>query len=186
VAPPDLSEQHPAFFTALGLCITDWAYFERELFRLCDFALGADRKRASIVFYRTPNIESRISLTDDLVKSQAFAKADAGQWTTIRNDVRKLLEFRNHIAHQPVTYGGSKPMRIIRSSIPGKSRVEGEYDPQFWVYLNNDEKLRGRERKYHKVGLDDLKKHRETLDAITRELRALVERVKTARLTQPG
>jgi hypothetical protein len=83
---------------------------ERQLFRLCNSALGAGPECAAIIYYRTPTLDSRIDLVTELIRTKLprRKKADGGhdhplvtEWTTIIKDVKALLQTRNFIAHQP-------------------------------------------------------------------------------------
>src|SRR5690348_18282793 len=65
------------FYAAVGRAITTWAQVEDVLFAITFSILGCSRERAAIVFYRTPTIDSRLTLTNDLIDS-FFPKHEGG------------------------------------------------------------------------------------------------------------
>ncbi len=98
------------FYQWVGQCITEWANVERQLFRLCNFALGAGPERTAIIYYRTPTLDSRLDLVEELIRTKLprRIKADGShdhplviEWKTIIKDVKDLLQTRNLIAHHP-------------------------------------------------------------------------------------
>jgi hypothetical protein len=108
VPPPKMPKRE--FYQWVGQCITEWANVERQLFRLCNFALGAGPELAAIIYYRTPTLDSRLDLVEELIQTKLprKIKADGGhdhqlvtEWKTIIKDVKALLQTRNFIAHQP-------------------------------------------------------------------------------------
>src|ERR1700731_2781989 len=134
---PDTDTPHfQEFFQRVGQCITQWSEIENELFRLCHLSLRCTLRRAAIVYYRTPSIEGRIALTDELIKSflpQRDKKAGSHdhpsvkEWKDIISEIRSLLPQRNMIAHSPI-----QPVQIdIMMSVPRFSgrfrKVREEY-----------------------------------------------------------
>jgi hypothetical protein len=107
---PSPDKEHDDFFKWIGICIKQWALIERELFELCSLVLKVDTKYVSIIYYRTPSVEGRISLTDDLLKAlwpKTSGEHDAAElrsWKELRNTIRGLLAVRNLIAHAPISY----------------------------------------------------------------------------------
>jgi hypothetical protein len=101
------------FYALVGLCIKEWAKVEDQLFHLCTFALKAAPQQAAIVYFRTPAIDSRLKLTNELVLSilPKRAKKDGGHdhkdvviWKKLVGDINDLLPIRNLIAHGPVVH----------------------------------------------------------------------------------
>jgi hypothetical protein len=101
-------EEEEQFFSALGKAITDWAHLEDELFGIVAAILKSDIRCASIVFYRTPSIEARLTLASDLWESR-FPKLKPGdhphpsikEWKKLEADIRSALPVRNRLAHHP-------------------------------------------------------------------------------------
>src|SRR5215469_12623611 len=91
------------FMLMLGNCVTEWSNVEHWLFNICLRCLGCHPVKAAIVYYRTPNIEARLSLTDELVqatlprperKSGGHPHADLKLWREIEAEFRVLLPIR--------------------------------------------------------------------------------------------
>jgi hypothetical protein len=83
---------------------------------LCAFVLKASTQRVAIVFDRTPTLETRLQLTDELVMTvlPKRERQDGGhdapiviEWRAIQKEFRELMETRNHLAHWPVVKGAS-------------------------------------------------------------------------------
>ena len=53
----------------VGYCITPWADVEEHLFEICGKALACAKERAAIIYYKTPTVDARLSLTDELARS---------------------------------------------------------------------------------------------------------------------
>jgi hypothetical protein len=82
-----------------------------HLYSIVLLILRCAPRHASIVFFRTPSIEARISLTDDLLKTvfpqtteKPGSKPHPGYavWTSIQADLRDETPIRNSLAHHPV------------------------------------------------------------------------------------
>ena len=98
-------EAETAFLRAVGLCITQWAFVDRQLFHLFRFGIDASTHRAAIVYYGQQSLGRRLSLVDELLKS-AFEHPDdktlLDEWQRLKGRMNELLPLRNIIAHQPV------------------------------------------------------------------------------------
>lgn len=94
------------FLAALGRAITIWAELEDVLFKIVLDILGCTFERAAIVFYRTPSIDARLTLTADLVRT-FFPRHEPGehpderikQWENLEKQIRSHLRIRNSLAH---------------------------------------------------------------------------------------
>jgi hypothetical protein len=125
------------FFQRVGQCITQWSEIENELFRLCHLSLRCTLRRAAIVYYRTPSIEGRIALTDELINSllPQRDKKDGGhdhqsvkEWNNIISEIRSLLPKRNMIAHSPIQPVQIDIMMMSDAPFSGRFRkVREEY-----------------------------------------------------------
>jgi hypothetical protein len=111
---PRLTQAEIEVYRNIGLCITEWASVETQLFCLCSFALQISTQRVAIIYYRTPTIDARLSLTDELVrtalpqrqkKNGGHDPAIVKEWAGIVSDCRALLPIRNHLAHWPIVKG---------------------------------------------------------------------------------
>jgi hypothetical protein len=124
---PSPDKAHDEFFKWVGICIKEWAKIENELFELCKIVLDIRVEHVAIIYYRTPSIESRISLTDDLLKTlwpKQPGHHDATElqdWEQMRNDIRKLTRTRNLLAHAPINYHFGLKVTIAKNGEPVKT-----------------------------------------------------------------
>jgi hypothetical protein len=106
-----MQEMGDEFYLLMGNCISGWATVEEYLFKVCWACLGCSKQQAAIVYYRTPTIEARRQLADELVKTVLPRKTppsgghdheDVKVWNAIQKEIEELLPTRNRIAHQPM------------------------------------------------------------------------------------
>lgn len=105
-----IEEMSSEFYLLMGQAISHWAKVEAYLFKICRAALGTTSQRAGIVYTRTPTLESRRTLVNDLLatilpqRPQNGGKehADAREWKSITEAMQALIPTRNHIAHRPM------------------------------------------------------------------------------------
>jgi hypothetical protein len=154
----DLGDQ---FTLMVGNCITQWALVEDALFEICWRALQSPRERAAIVYYRSPTIDTRMNLTDELVRSALPKRErqsgghdhpDIKLWDKLVSDFKKLLRIRSQIAHQPLMWrlgqtGAADPA--------GRPIVESWFE----IYVSRTEALRAGASKYKPLRIEDLQKH---------------------------
>ena len=144
----------------MGYCIAEWARVEDTLFEICHAALRCPKEQAAVVYYRTPQLDARLSLADELVKL-VLPRHTVGQsphddrkaWDAILKQVRDLTPTRNRIAHHPVA---------PRS--PGAFYLDVSYldvPPATWfeIYEGANEQLRGRSKNKTPLKLQDLRDH---------------------------
>lgn len=152
----------------IGICITTWAKIEEHLFRICERCLGARTDRAAIVYYRTPNIDSRVQLVDELVrtmlpkrekKSGSHDHQDLKEWDDLRKNIVELLRIRSRIAHHPVVARGD-------FGVPGGV---GLLQAKTW-HISDAERLRVRSSDVPPLKQDDLVNHSRDVHAIATRL----------------
>ena len=111
IAPEkSMNELGAEFYTLMGNAISNWARVEAYLFKICRAALGATSQRTAIVYGRTPTIESRRLLVDDLLATRFPVRRqnggsehpDSREWKSISISMQGLLPVRNQIAHRPM------------------------------------------------------------------------------------
>ncbi len=146
---PSPSKQYEEFYKWVGICIKAWATVEDRLFDLCKFALKADPKHVSIIYYRTPTIDSRLNLTTDLIESilPKRERPDGGHehptviiiWRKLVKDIKDLLSIRNQLAHASVGVVISSKIRIEDNSLISE-------ESWLQVFTSQNEKLRGTEK----------------------------------------
>jgi hypothetical protein len=139
------------FYMLVGLCIKEWAKVEDELFRICEFALNAEPQLASIVYFRTPNIDARLTLADELLRV-VLSERDGTKlqiWTEIRKEIETLLPTRNLLAHAPVRqelYPDTPDDPALRIEVgpDGIKRQILRSVEVMWVETSEHERLRGK------------------------------------------
>jgi hypothetical protein len=158
------------FLLMLGNCITQWASVEEELFEICLACLGCARGRAAIVYYKTPSIDARLNLVDELVatvlprrqhRSGGHDHADLKIWKVIQKEFRSLLQTRNRLAHHPVgprtlSRGGFGASAATALGIPAPELSTSTW---FEVYISQNERLRERSAELPPLRIDDLWDH---------------------------
>jgi hypothetical protein len=151
------------FYKWVGHSITAWANVETWFFQLCWRSIGsseASKERAAIVYFRTPTLDARIKLVDELVKTilprpqrrkGGHAYPDVQQWNKLKKKLEKNLSTRNRIAHHPA--GPRKGIVEIRPAhgppnepSPGTvhfrvAHAIAEFS-RLEIYMSEDEQLR--------------------------------------------
>jgi len=165
-APPWM---HPnaEFHMYVGFCVTAWAKVEDQLFALCTDSLGTSKKRSSIVYYKTPSLESRISLVDELVETVLPARPkdartdhpDVTTWKKILADVKRLLADRRQIAHSPVSVKHDITSIDPKTAGAGISGEFRDVMPSLELDFSMGERLRGKIKKRPPLRVDDLSIH---------------------------
>jgi len=168
--PEEYEEAENAFLRAVGLCITQWAFVDRMLFRLFRQGIGAPTHRAAIVYYDQHSINSHFRQVDALLKG--LFEADEHKelrefWKELRQKITDLLPTRNVIAHQPVrrlgTSDGEKAVYIY-----------GIHMEPYQRYLGKP--LKGMKGKDALV-TEDLLAHVEAVEQLTFELVSFSKKV---------
>jgi hypothetical protein len=155
--PVKITASEIEFLMYVGYCITTWADVEEKLFDILWKCLKCPPEQAAIVYYRTPNLDGRLSLTDELVKhalpkpkrkSGGHPHPDVKQWNELEAKFRQLLSVRRRIAHHPfhsMTFPASHGL------------LSGYTSVQIWI--SEEEKLRGKADAVQPLLLGDLKAH---------------------------
>ena len=163
-------EEEDQFYAALGRAITDWANLESELSKLRLRLLGSTRDRAAIVFYRTPSIDSRVTLTSDLVHSffpshppGAQPHPSLKEWKQLQADIKDNLPVRNRLAHHPAA-----PVVDLYESVDGTER---KIEVRHASYMSDAEALRRREKTFEALGVEEISAHMKTLSSLINRLR---------------
>jgi hypothetical protein len=181
---PPTPEEQDQFFAALGRAITDWAYLEQELFEITAKILGCTRERAAIVFYRTPTIESRITLTRDLVYSALPGHRPGEQphpsvtiWEELQGDIKDNLSIRNRLAHHSVTH-----VVDIYQSEDGK---EHKIEIRQASYISQTEHLRKGGQPLEALGIEEIEAHIRVVHFLINRLRNFRAHELLAQLSRP-
>src|SRR5258708_5361691 len=64
-----VQERSDRFHNAIGLCITEWANIDERIFRIFQTCVGPI-KQCAIIYYRTPGLDVRVNLTEEIVASR--------------------------------------------------------------------------------------------------------------------
>jgi hypothetical protein len=143
------------FYMFIGQCINDWANIDEILFQIFHHCVGP-RLQSAIIYYRTPGLDARLSLTDEIVRSVLPKKKrpNGGHsheavraWGAAQKGFKEALSIRRRIAHQPMA-GNLNPFW---------RQEDGEGDISFLIYANSHEELR--KGASQPLELKDLKKH---------------------------
>jgi hypothetical protein len=168
-APPQtLSDEVSKFYELLGRCISAWAIVDDELFRIFRDCLGP-YEQSAIIFYRTPGLDLRLHLTDEIVRSVlpkperrsgSHPHRSVKSWKNLHSDFEALLSIRRRLAHHPVsnkydeyfafgqTAFGSAP---FYSGQPIKRRLQ--------VHVSDHERLREKSANLPPLAKADLTDH---------------------------
>jgi hypothetical protein len=103
--PVKATPSEVAFLMYVGYCITTWADVEEKLFKIFWRATNCPKKQAAIIYYRTPTLDARLSLTDELVK-HALPKPEKKSGGHPHRDVEKSNEHRSQF---PPVINGTPP-----------------------------------------------------------------------------
>lgn len=171
------------FFRLVGRAITDWANIEEELFHICGTVLNAKPQHVAIVYYRTPTLDGRISLVDELVRS-LFPSRKTGEhatreelmWEKVMKILRDEKAIRRQLAHSPVSgFIATDPASTSLPNTPksqiGRAQI---IVTDIWLasYVSHTERLRGtKERQKEQLREDDIKTHSKKLSEAINHLR---------------
>jgi hypothetical protein len=149
------------FYKTVGLCITAWANVDEVLFAVFRQCVGP-LDQCAIIYFRTPGLDARLALTDEIVQS-VLPKKKAGEhdhpdviaWTKARKEFQTLLSTRRRIAHHHVV------ARAFPAAFGGFGGMfdDGPHISSFEIYASKNERLRGRESGQKPLALKDLQNH---------------------------
>lgn len=159
IPPKTTQEVANDFHMMIGYCIAEWAKVEDELFRVCHAALRCPKEQAATVYYRTPQLEARLTLTDEVVRA-VLPKHKPGDhphddlkfWIDVLKQVRDLVPTRNRIAHHPVEVRHAAFYADV-------SYLDVPPDSWFEIYESQNEQLRGRSAGKSPLLVEDLRAH---------------------------
>jgi hypothetical protein len=155
-------KEHDEFYSWLGRCISRWAYTEDILFGLCQIALISPVELVAVVYYRTPTVDARTKLVEELVsatlpkpaKKSGGHKHDLAKRLEVAlKTIRDLLETRNALAHHKVR----QQVWVMAKGEVGKPMAT-EVVRTINVGPSENEMARGR-KIAHAISLRDLKAH---------------------------
>lgn len=164
----DELQEYEAFLADVGRCITSWAQIEEKLFEICAVALRAPRKQTAIVYYKTPTIDARLKLVDELVRA-IFPRKKSGQhstpiekaWKDITDEFDKLIPERNALAHFPL-----KTILSLEKMLKSKD----ENPRKLSMRPHRNERLRGRTPQVQEMDAEKLPVHLERVRTLENQL----------------
>ena len=166
-----MTEEAQKFYAALGQCITMWSHIEGRLFLVCNLCLRSDEAIAAIVFFRTPSLEARISLSNDLVTQRLQPEPlRSGQhppkllklWSKVHAELKQNIFFRNYIAHQPDSVDVETLWAIARARKSAVDDFDQLFDESTFIKQHRADNAR-RPMQIDKAGLAEMLAHLETM-----------------------
>jgi hypothetical protein len=176
-SPQSPKERADNFYLLIGHCIANWAQADEQLFYICRECIGP-YEQSAIIYYRTPGMDIRLNLVDELVKSVLpKRKRKSGghdhplvkQWNDIVAGIKNLLSVRRRIAHQPVQTTANLLLLFANPSAFNENA--------FRISPSDHEKLREKESDVSPIVIDDLREHLLAVDEFTQRLRGFREKL---------
>ncbi len=184
--PPlhDPTKEGGEFHLWVGYCIAAWARVDDQLFRIFRACVGP-LEQSAIIFYRTPGLDVRFGLTDELVlsvlprkqrRSGGHDHADVKVWKKAIDGYGRLLGVRRRIAHHPIDlksdYSGMGAILGMGGQgymMPGGGMTRA-VETWFEVYVNQHERLRANMADVAPLLIVDLHQHVADVWALTNRL----------------
>ena len=129
--------------------------------------LGAEDRRAAILYYKDRTITSRLQTVDALAQYAIANDALKNEWSALRHRINELLPVRNIFVHHPAlrtgTSDGKQPVFVYSIHIEPNERRLGK----------TLKALKG------KSGLDlsDFEQHGTSLDQLEQDLRKFITKL---------
>jgi hypothetical protein len=163
--------QYETFLANIGRCITGWVFIEEKLFDLCLMTLKAPKKQTAIVYYRTPTIDSRLALVEELIAAvlptkkpgEHSSKAEI-EWDAIAKEIRLLLPERNALAHFPL-----KEIFLPIESYEEAANPDFRQPRKLAIRPHKNERLR-KEPKIQSMDAESLPKHWRRINQLSMDL----------------
>jgi hypothetical protein len=162
----------------MGYCVAEWSHLDEWLFQIFQSCVGAP-EQCSIIYYKQPGLEPRLSLTDEIVKSVlpkpvrksgSHPHPSVDAWDNIKRSINALLSTRRRIAHHQVN---AEILINYGSMIGGMGFNESSWEETiswFSIYMSQSESLRGRNVNNDPLQESDLISHAEALRSATGDL----------------
>lgn len=106
-SPEEYEEAEKSFLAAIGLCVNQWSFVDRQLFRLFNLGLKTTRTRAAAVYYRRNSIDQRLTLLKNILEYVLSEDQIKKLWKPIESEFERLVPTRNIIAHHPAKRTGT-------------------------------------------------------------------------------
>jgi hypothetical protein len=148
------------FYAQVGACVEVWSNVDRYLLRTCRALLGTSETIASIVYYRTPTVESRMALIADLAEARFPVRSGAHQVETVKKLERITKEIRNHISFRNSVAHGAR-VQVTHAMLDGSRPPT----PGF-----HSEIVQTDPRRTTRIGGEELDRHHDDVFRIARRL----------------
>jgi hypothetical protein len=168
-SPEEYAESENEFLRALGLCVSQWAFVDRQLFRLFRFGLQAATHRAAIVYYKPKTLQQRIQFVNELLEQNLSAEQYRADWKPLWKKLDDLVPVRNIFVHHPT--------RRLHTARDGKAVYEYaiHIEPYERLLHKNHKGLKGKTE----IDVEDLNKHAEAVNDLEQALIVLVKKLTT-------
>jgi len=157
------------FLRALGLCVSQWAFVDRQLFRLFRLMLGAATHRAAVIYYTPKTLAQRVQFVDKLFEQNLSPDQYKDNWKPLLKKLDTLIPVRNIFVHHP--------MRRLHTAREGKAVYE------YAIHFEENERLVSKMPKALGekgcLDVDDLKRHARAVDDLHNALDALRRKLKS-------
>lgn len=123
------SEEHVAFYMAIGRAVTQWAHIEHGLYHIASRIFGGDELGSlAFGFLSIENFRSKLAFVDRAFGTAVFFREFEVEWADLREHIRGLSSRRNEIAHgRVIIYADGKPGRryaIVPTFAPEPKRKQ--------------------------------------------------------------
>jgi hypothetical protein len=181
------------FHLYIGHCIAAWADVDDQLFRVFRDCVGP-YEQCAIIYYRTPGLDVRFKLTDEIVKSilPKPERKDGGHdhedvqiWKDTIKDADSLLATRRRIAHHPVSLRmrpGSEKIGTLNTQM--FNAIATPPESWFEIYMSEHERQRGRSVHLPPLQVEDLADHLFGVTVLCDNLRAFFHNVLIRQLAE--
>jgi hypothetical protein len=140
-------KRQDSFYIDVGRSVTAWSRLEDQLFLILLQALLIHGKLVAILFYRTPTLDGKLSLVDEIVRAVLPLRTppNGGKehpsvkiWMALQKDIKALLPERNAIAHDaPFSEGVS-----MKADEEGDLVIEHTDETKFGIRVSDLQRLR--------------------------------------------
>lgn len=158
--PEEYEQAESEFLAELGLCVSQWAFVDRQLFRIFHYCLGAKKPRSAAIYYKKNSLSQRMALVESVIEFGLLDAGVASNWTSIKSVFGKLVLTRNIIAHHP-------PKRTGTSKDGQATYIYSIHIEPYERALRKEYRgLNGRSELY----IDDLRSHADAVQRLANDL----------------
>jgi hypothetical protein len=163
----------------MGECVSAWAWVDETLFKIFKACVGPPAQCA-IIYYRTPGLDVRLGLTNEIVKSVlpkpkvkngGHPHSSVKTWDALRKEMVSLLHTRRRVAHHPVhiTIWGSEDEN-------GKVSDVSLELTSFEIFVSSHEQSRDDEKVFQPLTMTDLKNHATAVQQLSENMELFMSR----------